>query len=256
MLKNWRKTAAAFLAVGFVLFFASLGAPAAYEICGPNEYTHAKECVPHHLGPYLVIWIAGEIDSHNGIITALATVAVALFTVILARVGQQTEKTARRQIDLQNTQHFLTHRPHLVVRNIRAEQSDPGDPIKIAFEVINVGSSEAEILASAFETHLTTDYSQISPVVVGDPPDNFLGHRTLLVNAVWRERPFETGGFWRAEHFHQYLTDEAGYFLFGKIIYRDGNGQNRRIGIVRRLDVGSRRFRPLPVTDPDYEYDD
>jgi hypothetical protein len=54
------------------------------------------------------------------------TAIIAAFTGLLGVVAVKADKTARRQIglvekqqELQTRQHFLTHRPHLEVRNIR-----------------------------------------------------------------------------------------------------------------------------------------
>jgi hypothetical protein len=137
---------------------------------------------------------------------------------------------------------------------------DVYDDIKIGFEVQNVGSSDATIIASAFEAHtISFSYDENPPPIVGDPPQNFLGPRLLKVNAVWREFPFAgqvPHTKWRPDHFHETGDPKTGFFWGGKILYQDELGNTRRLGVYRRLDIETRRFRELSEPDTDYEYDD
>jgi len=191
-------------------------------------------------------------------LTAISTAIIAAFTIILAYIASRSDKTIQRQIELQTRQHFLTHRPHLVVRNVRAI-TDVGEPIKIEFEVINIGTSDAKIIASTFDIRRTTKitaYDSDPAPIVGEPPAKFMGDILLKVNAVWRDCPFTHRAKWTEDDFHDDKIPNKGFFFMGKILYRDSNGENRRLGIFRRLDPATRRFRPLAHPDTDYEYDD
>jgi hypothetical protein len=206
--------------------------------------------------------------------TAASTVALAAFTFVLAWVAiiqlnflARADDSANRQSKLANMQHFLTHRPHLEVRNIRP-RGDPqkfGTPIEIDFEIINNGESQTIVGASAFEIRFVPTnkryWSDESPKV-GDPPAQFIeaGH-PFPINYVWREKPFSDGKVWSHEHHNVDAPWFCGLFFMAKILYVDGNGQNRRLGIARRYDPVLRRFRPLGeegtnYRDTDYEYDD
>jgi hypothetical protein len=88
-LKRWQKAA-----IGAALLFAALFAlsfvfTAEYQICVPNEYTHAKECAQHYLGPFVLFWIVGQADAHNGLVTAFATISIAVFTIALTRISNR-----------------------------------------------------------------------------------------------------------------------------------------------------------------------
>ncbi len=213
-----------------------------------------KQPHPKYIEPFIGYWYC---DVRPG------DMALAFFTYCLVVVGwwgiSSSEKTAGRQQILADRQHILTHRPHLVVRNVRAIEADPGNPIKIEFEVINIGTSDAFIIASSFEIRSLAPigtYDNKPPPIVGDPPRNFLGASRLTVNAVWREFPYESGTRWTEDDFHGYVSPRQGIFFGGKILYQDGNGENRRLGVFRRLDTATRRFLPLTAQDADYEYDD
>ncbi len=80
MLKGWQIAVLVFLAIAVALFAGSFLFSPEYQICGPNEYTHAIECTQHHLGPFVVLWIIALIDGHNGLVTAIATIFIAGFT--------------------------------------------------------------------------------------------------------------------------------------------------------------------------------
>jgi hypothetical protein len=89
MLKRWQT--AALLAVGMAAigFATSFFFPAVYYVCGPDDYTHIKECAPHHFGPAIVVWAMVQVDNHNGLATAMATVVIAAFTIILVRINNR-----------------------------------------------------------------------------------------------------------------------------------------------------------------------
>jgi len=57
-------------------------------------------------------------DDHNGAVTAVATIAIALFTIVLARVTGQQARLTRQSIDLARAEFVSTHRPRIIVRNL------------------------------------------------------------------------------------------------------------------------------------------
>jgi hypothetical protein len=77
---RWMAIAASGAILPCTLFLGSLFVHVYGEICNKNEYTGAKECVQHHIGPFTLLWIVGVADSHNGLVTAIATILVAGFT--------------------------------------------------------------------------------------------------------------------------------------------------------------------------------
>ena len=162
----------------------------------------------------------------------------------------------RQTINLARNEFLASNPPHLVVRNVHCRGANPEDEIVISFEVINCGKSNAHIVASAFRTDsvgITETFHDLTLFAVGEPPKNVLGNRILKPGAVLRET-FNPGGKWTADDFHDYGDPTIGFFFGGKILYRDNLGNQRRLGILRRLALPSRRFRP--VNDPEFEYGD
>lgn len=94
----WRKIANVTLAVLFVGLAASLAMPAVYEICSPNEYTHAKECTLYHLPQFIFIGAVGIGDAHNGLIIAVATALLTWITWRLAILESAGAKTTEAQL--------------------------------------------------------------------------------------------------------------------------------------------------------------
>jgi hypothetical protein len=88
-LKHWQLVALIASLVVAALFAGSFLLPAEYQICQPNDYTHAKECAQHHFGPFVVLGIIVILDGHNGLITAIATVFIAAFTIALTRASNR-----------------------------------------------------------------------------------------------------------------------------------------------------------------------
>lgn len=195
-------------------------------------------------------------DANGELLTALGTIAIAFFTWTLWNTSKEQGVLTRESVNLAREEFLFSNRPHLVVRNVTCRNASPGDEIKISFEIINNGNSPAHIVASAFKVHdvnCSETFAALPFVAVGEPPKNALGGVTLIPSAVLR-KSFTTEGRWNEAHFHDHGVHTAGFFFAGKILYRDNMGNQRRLGIMRRLDVSSRRFRP--VNDPEFEYDD
>jgi hypothetical protein len=179
------------------------------------------------------------IDRHNGFFSLLAAISIAWFTLMLAVI-------ARRQA-------LATFRPHLSVRNVWSPKAEIGKPIIIHFEVINNGQGDTKIIKSRFKAYFVgggESYHTIDVPTVGDQND--VGGR-LPMSAV-RTATHTPGGNWEAAHMQEDRPPEQGYFWGGKILYLDGNGKNRRLGVFRRFEPSTKRFRS--IKDDEYEYDD
>ena len=75
-----------------------------YEICEPSQYHRFKECARHNI-PY-IIW--HFIEVHNGVVVAVATGVIAIFTITLSRSTSRTLAHLERQF-------IAEHRPHIGV---------------------------------------------------------------------------------------------------------------------------------------------
>ena len=67
------------------LFFGSFFISFVREICTKDEYINKPDCAEHYLGPWVLLWIGQVIDAHNGFVTAIATIFIAAFTLVLYR---------------------------------------------------------------------------------------------------------------------------------------------------------------------------
>jgi hypothetical protein len=98
MLKLWHKVALAGLALVAILFAASYLFAPSQNVCGPDEYSHIKDCAQYHLGPAVFIWIVGKADAHNGLITAITTIFLTGITYLLVQLGREQSNTSRAQL--------------------------------------------------------------------------------------------------------------------------------------------------------------
>lgn len=111
MLKyRWQKIALSIFLLGLLAFAASFAFPPKYEICGPNQYTHAKECSQHYAGPIVFLWVMGFLDDHAGSVTAIATIFIAGFTWTLYWVtGEAVRISKRALVDVERPYVFISN---------------------------------------------------------------------------------------------------------------------------------------------------
>jgi hypothetical protein len=149
-------------------------------------------------------WVLGplhwlELDSHNALVTASATVVMALFTVVLALVTGQQAWLTRRILKLARQEFLSTHRPQLRVRAFRIISGihvppDPGvglapygggerpsfrDTVTVEFTVVNVGKSTGHLLRSIVSVQFV--------------PSSWLPSWPLTGDDVTGEHKFEPG---------------------------------------------------------------
>jgi hypothetical protein len=190
--------------------------------------------------------IAGAIDSN--VITAGATVVLAIFTVVLVLVTNRQARLARQAIELGNKEFVATHRPRLRIRSIKPLLTD-GVGLGIHFIVTIAGETPAHI--KHIDTTLWIKDSAGNEFL---PETNAAELRSLAggENALciirandFRNRP-DLGIYGGPA--------PSGEFEFrGWVEYSDDNGIDRRTGFWRIYSAETRRFRAK--NDPDYEYE-
>jgi hypothetical protein len=154
----------------FVVGFIAL-IPAHGEICKESQKTGEEACISYRLVPFLVIEIGKILDALGVAITALATIAIAWFTLTLRRstdrlwdAGNEqrlsAEGIAKRQSDDMKQSIAVANRSATVAENaliatdrawisVKAKITGPlvfeGDQIQIdlGFNIVNVGKSPA-----------------------------------------------------------------------------------------------------------------
>jgi hypothetical protein len=77
--------------------------PTHYDICDAAEKSKEERCTPYQVVPFVSIKVAQILDKAGGIITALATIAIALFTFTLKRATDKLWDAGERQLELLTT---------------------------------------------------------------------------------------------------------------------------------------------------------
>jgi hypothetical protein len=225
--------------------------------------------------------------------TALATIAVALFTGTLwlsnekaTRLAQRMSVIARRQMlisgqqtDIQRKQHALgglqflaTHRPKLRIRHVILDESagdvlgfipwDHGDEIKGSLIVVNAGGTKATIIESRYRIFFTQ-----TGLPAGEAPYDTTFNELLIVgqeldvgesNAIPLSDKIEMWGIMAPTEdgtrtLRRFEQENWSVYVMGQIRYRDEGGVERFMGFCRKR---MRNGRYRPVKSPDYEYED
>jgi hypothetical protein len=100
MLKRHEIALGFFAATAFwcIVFVLTSNASMHYQICESNQYTGKESCSSHNV-VYVVIWYIGHwFDVSSAVITALATVAIASFTLTLKRATDRLWIAGERQL--------------------------------------------------------------------------------------------------------------------------------------------------------------
>jgi hypothetical protein len=190
------------------------------------------------------------LETYNGAVTAVATIFIAAFTIVLALVTGRQARLSREAIELARSEFNATHRPKIIVYGMDfGGASDGESPIPVTFRYVNSGDSRAEIthigtkLVLLFKPTLPSEinfeHQEMRPPI--DVESGMHGFR-LTVDAF--------------DPTNKLLLSAIGgsqkLICVGYIIYRDGNGTIRQTGFCREYDPASNRWRP--VKDDEYEY--
>jgi hypothetical protein len=73
---------------------------------------------------YSINVLFGWLDAQNGAITSVATVFIAVFTIVLAVVSRRQTKIISDQLKLASDEFAVTHRPRIVVRGFTMMQPE------------------------------------------------------------------------------------------------------------------------------------
>jgi hypothetical protein len=287
MVKNWGAAAAFLALLGLVGVATWLDLPAPYHRChGANDCGQTSKD-NHKATEYVTGTLAlGQfVDTHNGAVSAIATIMIAAFTVVLAiRTGGLFKETAalraiaeQQQADLLRSinatenlaeaahdsaevaraEFNATHRPHLVIRDVAKD----GD--NILYLVVNIGDAPATIVESWITSQVVDARTTIRPL-------RSLGHDDLgrLHFSVGEIKDltyvipehigvsFSMKNVGGRDAMPAWLPERVGteYHFFGTIVYRDASGQFRRTVFRRCWNFQTQSF--LRYSDEDQEYSD
>ena len=184
-------------------------------------------------------------------LTAISTVVIAAFTIVLAVVGYFQARLIRQSIDLARQEFIATHRPRIIVRFVQGPVDDGKEPEFVWVTIANIGEASATITAVGYglahrrgrnnwlPPGLAAGFHDISPTVLESG-----GRLTFKVSA-------------------QNVTDDAAIAAsalddgelcaVGQIRYQDGNGRRLEMAFLRVHD-GQGNF--TPSDNPEDEYQD
>jgi hypothetical protein len=128
-----------------VVLFLSL-IPAHYEICEISEKTKDEHCASYQVAQFLGIKIPQFLDRMGGVLTALATVAIAAFTLTLKRATDRLWDAGERQIQFAG-------------ESSATQSHDMQASIKAAAESAKAANRSAEVAENAL---IATDRAWIS----------------------------------------------------------------------------------------------
>ena len=188
------------------------------------------------------------------ILTALATIFIAIFTGFLWCSTKKLWETTEKSIDLTKQEFITSHPPKLRVHSIILHDSSViGEKCKIQCSIDNIGGSTAKIM----ERNLT--FTKLDPRPAAPPYGNDFPDLHIQIsiepgegiNDVLRINDDKI-----KDNLHRLRlegrTDASDYYFFGYIDYLDNIGINRHIAFCRRYNIQTKRF--TKVEDEDYEY--
>jgi hypothetical protein len=189
-------------------------------------------------------------------VTAVSTVVIAAFTIVLAWVGWCQSSLIRKSIDLARAEFLSTHRPRLIVRQFQLDPVLVDHPIRVTFSVINAGNTEATLRFVAGEVALwdTDDRIYVAPGI--DPLQRPIIDERIRQLENGRRVAFTAESRFTVAEWQSDAVDSKRLRIrcIGEITYADRRGTDRRTGFHRTYEVETDMF--IPSTNPDQEYQD
>jgi hypothetical protein len=224
-------------------------------------------------------WISEHATILATVMTAIATVFIAAFTISLAKATNQQGGTTLEALDLARAEFLATHRPKIIVREAILAAVMEGAPVEAVIHLANVGDSWGKIVRGLIDLEEVNTKADrlllVSSVdLVNEIGDLKLapGQSVLFAYSSLKKRPNQgKAPLWSADRFglktgHNRDPDnparvipfqwrEFEIHLVGQFIYEDAQGLQRRTAFRRRLIPERQRFYRLRG-EPDLDYAD
>lgn len=183
--------------------------------------------------------------------TAIATVSIAAFTLVLMAATIWQGRFTSKMINLAREEFIATHRPKVRVRAVRRFAPENAFWSARAI-IINCGESGAVI--DAVDMRLM-NRDEIEPALDNAIVDIFPAHqpstdKTPLVPGA-RRVLFQTSIIQR--NTMDEILDETNICVIGRIVYLDKNGTQRQTGFFWAWDSQRHRFGPVEGHELTYE---
>src|SRR6266550_3861226 len=214
-----------------------------------NERSALKE--PIAGTPQIPLFLVCEgafVDENNGTLTALATIAIAGFTLTLWRATTRQAALTREAIELGNREFAATHRPKLILREAFSVPPDPPrGAIAVSYTIANVGASDCWMT----EAHMGIEWVHGPyPVEMMTPDRAFTNDVPFIGRIRAGERKqltfVDRVQKWHAETIHGWAA-EFGVHFVGHIAYIDAPGSNvtRHMAFRWKWEPTTQRFRRI-----------
>ena len=162
-------------AIWSVMFALQSDLTAYSEICEYNQ-TGQKDCASYHI-ILVALWHVKKFLNDTAVaITALATVAIAYFTLTLKRSTDHLWESSKTQLMLARDEFVSTHRPKMILRHIWICRQDgrfdpelsPDGPLCFMLDIRNIGSSSGWVRQGNFLVKILATVSSLPqrPAVV------------------------------------------------------------------------------------------
>lgn len=216
--------------------------------------------------------VVHALESYNGTITALATVAIGVFTYYLVRVTNRQAILTCQLIELSQAEIVSNYRPRLRVRNVFVRPNNlalvsrmgifqPNAPVDGQLYAVNIGGTPATITESHCIVFIT-DHGVGLPM--RRPYEGENGNN--LIPQVRLEPGQSTPGMFmsdgplndRATTIGQPIAGGLRLWVMGWIEYVDDRAVKRRTTFCRECErrEGFGPVRFYTVDDPDYEHEE
>jgi hypothetical protein len=263
---NWLRTFLGWCIVALVVSVVAWGATfsPSYQKCvtyngnneGKSEQTNLNNAVMHRARIAIPIFLLCEgrfVDENNGTLTALATIAIAGFTLTLWRATTEQGQLTRNALELARNEFNASHRPKVIVHATEAAYgtNKQGMPtIGIDLHCINIGNTEAVIdeligeigiFEASLRANILLPTIEIVPIKIG------VGEKRLIhINSTFDDKALN-----RATNVGAQVRGPI--FCLAAFSYRDGRGIPRQTGICRVFSSNTGENRWYKYDRPGHE---
>lgn len=191
-------------------------------------------------------WALSLVETHNGAVTAVATVFIAVFTIVLAFVTARQARLTKEAVNLGRQEFIASHRPRLVIRRIDVGEIGDGK-FNMQCTLANEGDSDGRVVDSRYGFEFS-EGRKFGPFGDG----NFGTHDLPPGTEV---RIMFNVGINDGAALHLAMAEDLNpprqLYFRGFVLYADKNEVMRRAYFSRRYDPSAARF--WVTNDPDYD---
>jgi hypothetical protein len=251
MLAKPRNRWLCFAAFLFVVGIAFLLIPPYADYCG-SDHGDEKYCAGYEVASFLAVFI----DAHNGVVTAIATMFIGLFTYTLKKstdrmwvATKQAAEVAQKSADalpaIERAYLFLDDEIEANFVNVTREKNGDRMEAVVKFSFRNHGKTPAILKGIKGTAGHSSSYPEVGrkslALIEGEFPDG------VVVTSGRKSRPFECECFMDKANFEEARGGFGYIVFFGEVRFSDVLEDTWRVGFCREYDFGSGQFVYLPT---------